>query len=124
MYEAALNDFEMEKRLRAVDVNLSHGAIGRHRKNHLVEADSVEMDEGLAELTDIEAIELALSRGQKNIKNWKLTPSEYIKFMELKYRLTSGSTNDAMFAALAAGAAEEDEQSGPEGFDEPLEDPE
>lgn len=113
MYEQGLNDFVMEERLRAVDINLSHGSIGRHRKNHLVD-EAETMDEALEDLSDLEAIELALKRGQKNIKNWKLTPSEYIKFMELKYRLTQGSTNDAMFAALAAAGAEDDADTGPD----------
>lgn len=120
LYEQGVNDFKMEEQLRAVGLTLSHGAIGRHRKNHLVN-ESETMDEDLAGLSDIEAIELALQRGQKNIKNWKLTPSEYIKFMELKYRLTQGSTNDAMFAALASAGAEEDEDEGPSAEPEELE---
>lgn len=122
-FEAGWNDFKMEDSARAADMTLSHGAIGRHRKNHLVDADSA-MDEEAAELSDLEAIELALKQGQKNIKNWKLTPSEYVKFMELKYRLTQGSTNDAMFAALAAAGAEEDESEGPTGEPEELEEAE
>jgi hypothetical protein len=121
LYEQGLNDWKMEERLRAVNVMLSHGSIGRHRKLHLIEADSVTEDPELAELDDVAALEHILKQGQKQIRSWKVTPSEYFKAMELKYRLTQGSTNDAMFAALASGAAEEDDPTGPEEDDEPLE---
>lgn len=112
-YEAGWNDFKMEEAGRDLGLTLSHGAIGRHRKNHLVE-ESETLDDDLSGLSDLEAIDLALSRGQANIKNWKLTPSEYIKFMELKYRLTQGSTNDALFATLAeVGSGANAEDNGP-----------
>lgn len=123
-YEEGMNDFLMEERARGQGLNVSHGAIGRHRKNHLIEADSVQEDESMAELDDVSALEAILKQGQKQIKSWKVTPSEYFKAMELKYRLTQGSTNDAMFAALAGVGAEEDEDTGPEEVDGTLEDPE
>lgn len=120
-YEQGLNDFKIEDNLREMDIKRSHGSIGRHRRNHLDVDDGTDGDEALEGLTDLEAIDLALARGQRNINNWKLTPSEYIKFMELKYRLTQGSTNDAMFAALASAGAEEDEDEGPSAEPEELE---
>lgn len=109
-YEQGLNDFKIEDNLREMDIKRSHGSIGRHRRNHLDVDDGTDGDEALEGLTDLEAIDLALARGQRNINNWKLTPSEYIKFMELKYRLTQGSTMDAMYAAMAAaGSAQDDD---------------
>jgi len=111
-YGSALNDKKMEIRAREAGMNITYGSFGRHRRLHLTEADSIEMDESLAELGDVEALDEILKQGQKNIRNWRVTPSEYFKAMELKYKLTQGSTMDAMYAAMAkAGSDEGDEDS-------------
>jgi len=113
LFQAGWNDHKIEDRVRALNIPLSHGSIGRHRKNHLIEADSIVENPELAALDDVQALEEILKQGQKHIHSWKVTPSEYFKAMELKYRLTQGSTNDAMFAALAMAGSEEDESTGP-----------
>jgi hypothetical protein len=110
-YQMGYNDFKIEELARAAGMKMSHGAIGRHRKSHLIDKATMKTDESLAELDDIEALDLILERGQTQIKGWKITPSEYFKAMEMKYKLTQGSTMDAMYAALAAAGAEEDAET-------------
>lgn len=124
-YEAGINDFKMEELARAAGFKLSHGALGRHRRLHITDKNQIEADESLADLDDIEALDLILKRGQTQIHNWKLTPSEYFKAMEMKYRLTQGSTMDAMYAAMAAAGSDEEEdddgpeeESGPQGLED------
>lgn len=109
-YGSALNDKKMEIRARDAGMDITYGSFGRHRRLHLTEADSIEMDESLAELDDVEALDEILKQGQKNIRNWKVTPSEYFKAMELKYKLTQGSTMDAMYAAMAKAGSDEGEE--------------
>ena len=108
-FEGGLNDFKIEDNLREMDITRSHGSIGRHRRNHLTEASQIDEDEGLSDLDDIEALDMIIKRGQTQIPKWKLTPSEYFKAMEMKYRLTQGSTMDAMYAAMAAAGSDGDE---------------
>lgn len=109
MYERGLNDFKIEDACRAEGLELSHGALGRHRRAHLTRKEDMAVDESLGDLDDVEALDLIIKRGQTQIKNWKLTPSEFFKAMEMKYKLTQGSTMDAMFAAMAAAATDRDE---------------
>ena len=110
-YQFGYNDIKMEDLARKQGMTLTYGAIGRHRKNHLVRTEELEVDEKLAELDDVGALDAILKRGQTQIKSWKISPSEYFKAMELKYKLTQGSTMDAMYAAMAAAATEDDAET-------------
>lgn len=110
-YEFGYNDVKMEDLARKQGMTVTYGAIGRHRKNHLVRTEELETDETLAELDDVGALDAILKRGQTQIKSWKISPSEYFKAMELKYKLTQGSTMDAMYAAMAAAATEDDAET-------------
>jgi hypothetical protein len=117
-YQFGYNDVKIEDLARKQGMTITYGAIGRHRKNHLVKTDELETDEGLAELDDVQALDAILKRGQTQIKSWKISPSEYFKAMELKYRLTQGSTMDAMYAAMAEAATDDDEaEDRPEGVE-------
>jgi len=122
-YQFGYNDVKMEELGKKQGQHISYGAIGRHRKNHLVRTEELETDETLADLDDVGALDAILKRGQTQIKSWKISPSEYFKAMELKYRLTQGSTMDAMYAAMAAAATDDGEDESetedrPEGMDE------
>jgi len=107
-YDQGFTDFKIELLAHEAGVTISHGAIGRHRRFHLRDGSTIATDDTLAELDDIESLDLILKRGQTFIPSWKITPSEYFKAMEMKYRLTSGSTMDAMFAAMAAAGQDLD----------------
>jgi len=112
-YEMGLNDWKIEENAKNSGFHLGHGVIGRHRKLHLTDKLALDADEGMAELDDLEALDAIIKRGQTQIKNWKLTPSEYFKAMEMKYKISSGSSMDAMYAAMAsAGADSEDDEEG------------
>lgn len=110
-YEDALNDFKIEDLARAAGIDCSHGSIGRHRKLHLDEMDKTEIDESLGEKDDVEILDVILKKGATQIPQWKITPSEWFKALEMKYRLTGGDTADAMYAAMAAAGAETGEDA-------------
>lgn len=117
-YQFGYNDFKIEELARKQGMTITYGAIGRHRKNHLVRTEELESDETMAELDDVQALDAILKRGQTQIKSWKISPSEYFKAMELKYKLTQGSTMDAMYAAMAEAATDDDEaEDRPEGME-------
>src|SRR5574343_877387 len=100
-FEDGLNDVKISDLAREAGCNVTYGSLGRHRANHLEKLGENRANEKLTELDDIEALDLILKRGQTQIDNWKLTPSEWFKALDMKYKLTQGSTMDAMFAAMA-----------------------
>ena len=120
-YQFGYNDVKMEELARNQGMTVTYGAIGRHRKNHLVRTEELETDEELALLSDVEALDAILKKGQTQIKSWKISPSEWFKALEMKYKLTQGSVMDAMYAAMAAAGSDsdDDEDAEPVPPDEP-----
>jgi hypothetical protein len=110
-YEDALNDLKIEDLARAAGIETSHGSIGRHRKRHLDDLDATDVDVSLGEKDDVEILDVILKKGATQIPQWKITPSEWFKALEMKYRLTGGDTADAMYAAMAAAGAETGEDA-------------
>jgi len=117
-YQSALNDHKMEDLARAAGIDVSHGTIGRHRKLHLDEAGASKVDESLADKDDVEILDVILKKGATQVPGWNITPSEWFKALEMKYRLTGGDTADAMYAAMAQAGAEGDDD-GSEAEDRP-----
>jgi hypothetical protein len=55
-------------------------------------------------LSDIEALEAIIKRGQQYIPTWRITPSEYFKALDMYYKLTKGSAFDGLMSSFAAAA--------------------
>lgn len=99
-------------------VELSWSAVRRHRSGHLRPFEpSDAADEALiagSGMSLIETVDLALRLGARNVRNWKLTPQDYIRFAEIKIKLDGGEGNryllelfDGPDAAEALAEAEE-----------------
>ena len=86
--------------------HLTYGSVNRHRKRHLTATRDMVEDSALGELTEIEALDVALKQGQKNMHNWKMTPSEWMKALELKMKLTEGTVFDGFMSAIASASQE------------------
>ena len=111
MYEAGLADDPIVAAAAGLGIKVSKGSVHRHRKNHLTNYDDLERDDGLAELSELEAIDLAIKMGQRGIKNWNMTPGEWKGFVELKLKMTEGTAFDGFVAAVASASQEDSESS-------------
>lgn len=108
-FEEGWNNWSIIHKAQAVDVKLSHGAIGRHRRNHLEVIDpdlGPEPEESEAEtqkLSDIEILDRVIRQGAKRLsgKNVQVSPEMTMRAMELKYKLTQGSVMEDTFNAIA-----------------------
>jgi hypothetical protein len=108
-YEQGLNDKEIAKNAFVAGFALSTGAIGRHRQNHLEPLGEQRESRGTRKRTDLEIIEEMIQAGGDRASQFRMTPSETMKAMELKYKLTQGSAFEGMLDALALAAMEEDD---------------
>lgn len=108
-FEEARNDDEIhELALRAAQINLSTGAISRHRRNHLVKVweqdikvfspeDEVESDKQ----SHVGILELMIQRGAQNLPTGRISPDLLLKAMDMHYKLTQGSAMDNTLQAIA-----------------------
>jgi hypothetical protein len=71
----------------------------------------------------LEAIDLILKQGSKQIGNWKVTPSDFFKALDMKYKLTQGSVFDGFMEALTAAEDDLEEDEDSEGMAEDGEGP-
>lgn len=94
------------ERANARGVAITDGSVNRHRKRHLTFADASIERADFADLSELEALDMAIKQGQKNINTWKMTPSEWMKALELKLRLTEGSDFVGFQSAMASANAE------------------
>lgn len=121
-YEQGLNDKQISKNALDAGFALSHGALGRHRMNHLEPKGETHGPRMARRLTDLEIIEEMIQAGGERAGDFKMTPSETMKAMELKYKLTQGSAFESMLDALnRAGMEEEEEWADEEETEEDLE---
>lgn len=119
-YEQGLNDHKIAQNAFHADLDLSPAALGRHRANHMLQAGETPMVPGDAavkkKLTDLEALDAILEQGASQIEQWRITPSDWFKALDAKYKLTQGSAFEDMLEALAI--AEDDDEEDFEGVDE------
>ena len=108
-YEQGLNDKQIAKNAFLAGITLSHGAVGRHRQNHLEPKGEMRGSVSTKRRTDLEIIEDMIQAGGDAAGQFKMTPSETMKAMELKYKLTSGSAFEGMLDALNRAAMEDDD---------------
>ena len=94
----------------AAGFRITQGSLGRHLRNHTTDEARVAENQDFGKLDELAALDAAIKQGQKNIPNWKMTPGEWMKAMELKLRLTQGTVFDGMLAAMAAAGAEDDDE--------------
>ena len=113
-YEQGLNDKDIAKNAFSAGFNLSHGAVGRHRANHLEPLGEIKETRSQKTRTDLEIIESMIQAGGDRADQFKMTPSETMKAMELKYKLTQGSAFESMLDALNRAAMEEEDLEIPE----------
>jgi len=116
-YEQGLTDRVIAQNSYEIGLSLSVGAIGRHRgkhmRPHIEYSDTPSVG---APMEDLEALDKILDVGSRQIDNWKITPSDWFKALEAKYKLTQGSAFQSTLDALnVAGLAEEEDESSPEG---------
>ena len=108
-YEQGLNDKEIAKNAATAGFTLSHGSIGRHRANHMEPKGEIREGRSLTKRTDLEIIESMIQAGGDRADQFKMTPSETMKAMELKYKLTQGSAFESMLDALNRAAMSEED---------------
>jgi hypothetical protein len=108
-YEEGLNDKSIAKNAFTAGFPLSHGAVGRHRSNHLEPKGETLGARIATRRTDLEIIEAMIQAGGERAGEFKMTPSETMKAMELKYKLTQGSAFEGMLDALNRAAMDEDD---------------
>lgn len=108
-YEQGLNDKDIAKNAVAAGFTLSHGAVGRHRGNHLEPKGETLGARSLKVRTDLEIIEAMIQAGGQRAGEFKMTPSETMKAMELKYKLTQGSAFEGMLDALTRAGMDDDD---------------
>ena len=109
-FEQGLNDKTISKNAVSAGFPLSHGAVGRHRANHLEPKGETYAGRSVTKSTDLEIIEGLIQVGGQRLDEFKVTPSELMKAMELKYKMTQGSAFESMLDALARAAADEDDE--------------
>ena len=111
--EAGKNDEEVALAAQTAGFRLNPSSIGRHRQKHLVAPDKAGENAEMGKLSDVEALEAIIKRGQQFIPTWRITPTEYFKALDLYYKLTKGSAFDDLMSSFAAAAnAIEDEDNG------------
>lgn len=114
-FEAGQNNEEIIASAAAVGVKISNGAVGRHRKNHLVPMDDQAPDPTdlkLDRVNHIEVLEQLVARGAKNIHAARITPEMTIKAIDMIYRLTQGSQMDELLGAVTKAMAGGDDDEG------------
>lgn len=124
-YESAYNDdeiHEMALRASADKVNLSIGALHRHRKNHLVRVfdgderafDSKGDDDEPEEkkLTHIQILELIIQRGANSLPVGRISPELTLKAMDMHFKMTQGSAIDSTLQAIAAAMSGSQDEDG------------
>jgi len=99
-FEQGLNDRAIAKNAVSAGMPLSHGAVGRHRGNHLEPKGEIFSQPREKKRTDLEIIEEMIQAGGANAHTFKMTPTETMKAMELKYKFTQGSAFESMLDAL------------------------
>lgn len=109
-FESGLNDDEIEKTALDAGFRISHAAVGRHRRGHLVKPLDAGPEAEMGGLSDVQALEAIIKRGQQFIPTWRITPSEYFKALDLYYKLTKGSAFDDLMSSFAAAAQEIEEE--------------
>ena len=114
-YEQGLNDHQIGSAAFQAGLDLSSGAIGRHKKNHMrPKVEYTETDPVGPKMQDLEALEKILDVGSRQIDQWKVTPSDYFKALDMKYKLTQGSAFQSTLDALAIAEKDMDEEDDPQ----------
>jgi hypothetical protein len=118
-FEQGLNDQKIGQASFELGLDLSKSAIGRHRQKHLQGLEEItEANPVKEKIQDLDALEMILQQGASQIENWKVTPSDYFKALDMKYKLTQGSAFQGMLEALAVADEDEDEPGEEETADE------
>lgn len=116
-FEAGKNNQQIVELAARVNVKISNGAIGRHRKNHLDPVDERAphdpTDLKLDRVNHIEFLEQLVARGATNVHMARVSPELSLKAIDMIYKLTQGSQMEsfmeAVSAAMAGGASDEDD---------------
>lgn len=108
-YEQGLNDTEIARNCFQAGFPIGQGSIGRHRANHMEPLAEQRESRSTTRRSDLEIIESMIQAGGDRAGQFKMTPSETMKAMELKYKLTQGSAFEGMLDALNRAAMEEDD---------------
>jgi hypothetical protein len=108
-FEEGLNDKTIAKNAFTSGFTVSHGAVGRHRQNHMEPKGEIREGRTGKQWSDLEIIDNMIQAGGDRADQFKMTPSETMKAMELKYKLTAGSAFEGMLDALNRAAMEEDD---------------
>jgi hypothetical protein len=110
-YEQGLGDQKIAQNSYELGLTLSMGAIGRHRGKHLrPHTEITETDPTGPKMDDLDALEKILDVGSRQIDNWKVTPSDYFKALDMKYKLTQGSAFQGTLDQLALAEEKMDEE--------------
>jgi len=109
-FEQGLNDRDIAKNAVQAGMPLSHGAAARHRQNHLEPKGEIFSRPREKQRTDLEIIEEMIQSGGANAHTFKMTPSETMKAMELKYKMTQGSAFESMLDALNRAVDDDDDE--------------
>lgn len=111
-FQEGASDEEISHRVDglAYGIHLSYGAVGRHRRNHLVpqHGDPLIVDRP-KRVDDLELLDLVISRGAELLASTgtKVSPDLALRAMELKYKFTQGNVMEGFFGAIGAVMEEE-----------------
>ena len=118
-YEEGLNDFNIAKNASHIGVQVSQSSVARPRSKHPATSGEVAhaAPAGGAEenLSDLDALDKILKVGSSQIDSWRITPSDWFKALDAKYKLTQGSAFQDTLEALAI--AEDDEEEPEDGLE-------
>lgn len=112
-FEAGKNNEQIIELAARVGVHLSNGAIGRHRKNHLVPIDDSIPDPTnlkLEKVNELEALDQIIARGAQGIHHARITPELLLKAMDMKYKLTQGSAMESLLEHITIAMSGDDDE--------------
>ncbi len=113
-FEAGYNNDQIIERAARVGTSLSNGAIGRHRKNHMVLVDERAPDPTdlkLSKVNHLEFLEQLVARGAQNVNVARVSPDLALKAVDMIHKLTQGAQMESFLEAVTAamGGLEDDD---------------
>lgn len=112
-FEAGCNNGTISARAKQIDVDISDGAAGRHRANHLEPLDEFEDptdgSDPKPKIDDLALLDEVIQRGAEGLrfKTSRVSTEQLLKAVEMKYKLTQGSVWEATLEALGTAMSDD-----------------
>lgn len=116
--EAGDTYFTVKSKAKALGVNVSNGALGRHRSNHMVALveDVLLEGEDANPASDLDVLELIIRKGGRNLRSKQINVGVegVLRAIDLKYKLTQGNVFESFLAKMGEALDEEERGGAPE----------